>query len=90
LLLGSSRAGEKKTVDVLKMCAIYQSLWVRKLIGKPAFLTIEDCESEARRIQFGYDKGIFTVAAESKSWNCLDLEIRKAGRPRFAPGFLSS
>src|SRR6267378_717779 len=26
--------------------------WVRKLIGKPAFLTIADCESEARRIRF--------------------------------------
>src|ERR1043165_2588553 len=26
-------------------------VWVRKLIGKPAFLTIPDCESEARRIQ---------------------------------------
>lgn len=26
------------------------SKWVRKLIGKPAFLTIADCESEARRI----------------------------------------
>ncbi len=34
------------------MRAILQSLWVRKLIGKPAFLTIADCESEARRIQF--------------------------------------
>ena len=28
------------------------SSWVRKLTGKPAFLTIADCESEARRIQF--------------------------------------
>jgi hypothetical protein len=27
------------------------SLLVRKLTGKPAFLTIADCESEARRIQ---------------------------------------
>src|SRR5437660_12785210 len=33
-----------------KMRAIFQSLWVHKLIGKPAFLTIADCESEARRI----------------------------------------
>ena len=30
---------------------ILRSHWVRKLIGKPAFLTIADCESEARRIQ---------------------------------------
>src|SRR5437899_1865018 len=27
-------------------------IWVRKLIGKPAFLTIADCESEARRIHY--------------------------------------
>jgi len=32
------------------MRASLQSIWVRKLIGKPAFLTIADCESEARRI----------------------------------------
>jgi hypothetical protein len=31
------------------MCIIFQS-HVRKLTGKPAFLTIADCESEARRI----------------------------------------
>lgn len=30
--------------------AMFYPLWVRKLIGKPAFLTIADCESEARRI----------------------------------------
>ena len=33
------------------MYAIFKSFWVRKLIGEPAFLTIADCESEARRIQ---------------------------------------
>src|SRR5262245_44533396 len=38
------------TLEIFQMCAIYQSLWVRKLIGKPAFLTIADCESDARRI----------------------------------------
>ena len=32
------------------MCAILQPIRVRKLTGKPAFLTIADCESEARRI----------------------------------------
>jgi hypothetical protein len=32
------------------MYAIFQSLRVRKLTGKPVFLTIADCESEARRI----------------------------------------
>src|SRR5438874_7111273 len=31
---------------------IFKASWLRKLIGKPAFLTIADCESEARRIQF--------------------------------------
>lgn len=32
------------------MHATVHPFWVRKLIGKPAFLTIADCESEARRI----------------------------------------
>ena len=35
----------------METCAIFPSLRVRKLTGKPAFLTIADCESEARRIQ---------------------------------------
>src|SRR5712671_3473878 len=34
----------------MKNQQILCSSWVRKLIGKPAFLTIADCESEARRI----------------------------------------
>jgi hypothetical protein len=38
--------------DILKMCADFHSLRVRKLTGKPAFLTIADSESEAPRIQF--------------------------------------
>lgn len=33
------------------MCVIFQPSWVRKFIGKPAFLTIADCEFKARRIQ---------------------------------------
>jgi len=32
------------------MYAKFQSFWVRKLTGKPAFLTIADSESEAPRI----------------------------------------
>src|SRR5437867_268678 len=36
--------------DVFEMCVIFHPVWVRKLTGKPAFLTIADCESEARRI----------------------------------------
>ena len=35
------------------MRAMVQSFRVRKLTGKPAFLTIADCESEARRIHLG-------------------------------------
>ena len=35
------------------MRAIFRNrFWVRKLTGKPAFLTIADCESETRRIHF--------------------------------------
>jgi hypothetical protein len=34
------------------MCATFSSLRVRKLTGKPAFLTIADSESEAPRMQF--------------------------------------
>jgi hypothetical protein len=42
----------RKKLEGAKTCAIFTSHWVRKLTGKPAFLTIADCESEARRIQF--------------------------------------
>jgi hypothetical protein len=35
----------------MKICAIFSALRVRKLIGKPAFPTIADCEFKARRIQ---------------------------------------
>ena len=39
---------------------------VRKLSGKPAFLTIADCESEARRIQLtDYALDLSPIAAES-------------------------
>ena len=50
---------------------IYASVlpsWVRKLTGKPAFLTIADCESEARRIQF--------YAASSKAADNKALRIQ--------------
>ena len=39
--------------DIHKMHVIFRSR-VRKLTGKPAFLTIADCESEARRIHLIY------------------------------------
>lgn len=46
-----------------RMCAIFHPLWVRKLIGKPAFLTIADCESEARRIHYA---ALLDSATESR------------------------
>jgi IS1 family transposase len=49
------------------MRAIFKSLWVRKLIGKPAFLTIADCESEARRIQL-YEPALSSPEAESNAF----------------------
>jgi hypothetical protein len=54
--------------------------WVRKLTGKPAFLTIADCESEARRIQF-------QAAASSVSLihsDCVFPALSTASRSRFA------
>ena len=59
-----------------EISAIFQSLWVRKLIGKPAFPTIAECESEARRIHSDYDKGIFPVAVESKALR-IHLDLSK-------------
>ena len=59
-------------------------VWVRKLIGKPAFLTIADCESEARRIQLierSYGVGLSLPAAESNAFRiqsgfaCPELRI---------------
>ena len=57
----------KNDFAISKMCAIFQLLWVRNLIGKPASLTIADCESEARRIQFGFESGLSLPAAESNA-----------------------
>jgi hypothetical protein len=51
------------------MYAIFQSLTVRKLTGKPAFLTIADSESEAPRIQFtAYVDCVPAPAAESNAF----------------------
>src|SRR5258706_16075998 len=55
------------------MRAILQLLWVRKSIGKPAFLTIADCESEARRIQF--QAAAFSSNASRIQWD-LDALAR--------------
>jgi IS1 family transposase len=55
--------------DILKMCAIFQSLRVRKLTGKPAFLTIADWESETPRIHLtDYEVVLPLVAAESNAF----------------------
>jgi hypothetical protein len=51
------------------MCATFELLRVRKLTGKPAFLTIADCESEARRIQNNGDAHELPLrAAESNAF----------------------
>jgi len=64
---------------------------VRKLIGKPAFLTIADCESEARRIHcLGYEASLSVCAAASKAFrnqSGLDCpEARIAALIPFASG----
>ena len=63
------------------MCVTLQ-IRVRKLTGKPAFLTIADCESEARRIHLiCYETRVSFRAADSKAWRthsdflCGDLAI---------------
>ena len=55
--------------DILKMYAIFPSLGVRKLTGKPAFLTIADSESEAPRIHnlIDYVDCVPEPAAESNA-----------------------
>src|ERR1019366_9009 len=50
------------------MRAIFNPFWVRKLIGKPASLTIADWESETPRIQFNYGIGLSLPAAESNAF----------------------
>jgi hypothetical protein len=55
--------------------------WVRKLMGKPAFFTIADCESEARRIHICYEIRVSFRAVDSKALRihsdflCGDLAI---------------
>jgi len=49
---------------------MFQAFRVRKLTGKPAALTIADCESEARRIHLSecdYETVFSPFASESKS-----------------------
>jgi hypothetical protein len=55
--------------DILKIYAIYPLVWVLKLLGKPAFLTIADWESEAPRIHLtDYAPVLPPVAAESNDF----------------------
>jgi hypothetical protein len=55
---------------------IFHRFWVRKLTGKPAFLTIADSESEARRIHLLYEGDLLLSAAESKAFRIhSDLTI---------------
>ena len=72
------------------MCAILNSLWVRKLTGKPAFLTIADSESEAPRIQLTEHEIYLPVpAAESKAFrNQSDLDWPDSPGPRRGTGVL--
>ena len=67
-------ATEVKLFAYYKMCAMLQSLWVRKLTGKPAFLTIADRRihhaahfsaqaSNALRIHSDLLSGAFSMAA---------------------------
>ena len=49
--------------------AIFNALWVRKLTGKPALLTIADSESEAPRIQkTDDDHAALSIATESRAF----------------------
>ena len=77
--------------------------WVRKLTGKPAFLTIADCESEARRIHI-YEarffqmppKAMFAVSIRDLLWpsaayclvDLLRFRGREPGRELFPLGIL--
>jgi hypothetical protein len=54
------------------MCVIFQSLRLRKLTGKPAFLTIADLESEAPRMHLKDDEAfLLAAAAESNAFRDL-------------------
>src|SRR5258705_10666966 len=46
----------------------FKGYWVRKLTGKPAFLTIADCESETRRIH------VYQVAFSAADNNALRIQ----------------
>ena len=71
------------------MRAIFPSPWVRKLTGKPVFLTIADCESEARRIHKTrpiYDP----LAAEIKAFRVHSDRDKPEAEIAFSTVFRSS
>src|SRR6266478_5376570 len=51
-----------------KMCGMLRSFRPRKLTGKPAFLTIADCEFKARRIQNTHTAVFSPLAAKSNAF----------------------
>jgi hypothetical protein len=73
------------------MCANFQPLRVRKLTGKPAFLTIADSGSEAPRIHLtDYEPFLLPSATESNAFRIqseLDwMDCRIASLICFASG----
>jgi len=71
--------------------------WLRKLIGKPAFLTIADCEPEARRIHLSaavrhLEQGVsqpnrfILVSGLNRFLNSLVFHLVYASTQHDAPG----
>jgi len=64
------------------MCASFHSFRVRKLTGKPAFLTIADREFKARRIQNAHARSFSPFATKSNAFRThsevVSLERRMA------------
>ena len=59
----------------------FPACWVRKSTGKPAFLTIEDRESDVRRTHVYYER-LSPTAAESKPFS-IHMDLRfLAAHPR--------
>ena len=54
-------------IEAVTLCFTFLCYWVRKLTGKPASLTIADCEFDARRIHGIYETGISFLATESNA-----------------------
>lgn len=61
-VVGSRKSSKSDLTGAIFM-ECYSQLWVRKLTGKPAFLTIADCESETR---------------QKSEWNRMPPKTKKA------------